>query len=684
MKKSLIFVLLLAPFYGALSQRTLDILTPPYAEEPYAITFEDVAYFTYNRSTHFTSFDGVDFVQFDFPEIGSIQLTYDFWKNEMTVLGTALYLRLYNGVEGHLYKFDGRSFTRIPMPGNVVSKPITYQGKIYTLVLVGSEAKLFSYDGGSVVEISGSAIPATSGYNLIVAGEYLYSIGTGYYVYQPSTLKRFNGSTSVVLPSMAFSSGIKNIVSVPGTVEIYIELDNHNIIHYNRSRWRTVYDGSEGNISAFVMWNNVLYFQINAVNSKLYKDNGSVTSEVIFPGSAKPAKGSNVVLYLNKLFIPAELPGNIYQIYTYDGTSFTVNFELPVPLYFPHSFIREGNYAIITKFRNGPTVFEYDGTDYTEINAPDDKHIGNFLTSTSCFYLWNVTHYDPYEYVSEIAKENRECPAVVTIIPEALRNYERIGLYLNGKYRDWCWTDLFWDFKIDPICPIPEICPDPVFGIALSDDYGKEIWEEKFDKPIQIQFPFEDKQAYTLTLSSIQDKSKEALFVFDDDLVKNGIAALDITMLPQKDYFLLTAEADKGKQVPFMMSLLNRNGKTIWQEKFTAPMSQEITAYVDEPGVTLQFSSIPNNINDLKNYGITGISIFPNPSKGKLSVEIESNEEKVPVMLTIADLNGHVLWRNEVMAPGTQNVDLSNQKAGLYILTITVGKARVSEQIKLE
>lgn len=253
MKKSLIFVLLLAPFYGALSQRTLDILTPPYAEEPYAITFEDVAYFTYNRSTHFTSFDGVDFVQFDFPEIGSIQLTYDFWKNEMTVLGTALYLRLYNGVEGHLYKFDGRSFTRIPMPGNVVSKPITYQGKIYTLVLVGSEAKLFSYDGGSVVEISGSAIPATSGYNLIVAGEYLYSIGTGYYVYQPSTLKRFNGSTSVVLPSMAFSSGIKNIVSVPGTVEIYIELDNHNIIHYNRSRWRTVYDASEGNISAFVM-----------------------------------------------------------------------------------------------------------------------------------------------------------------------------------------------------------------------------------------------------------------------------------------------------------------------------------------------------------------------------------------------------------------------------------------------
>src|SRR5690606_10644624 len=173
-----------------------------------------------------------------------------------------------------------------------------------------------------------------------------------------------------------------------------------------------------------------------------------------------------------KLMIPAEVPGRGAWMFEYDGRDFVRSFEFPVPLNNPVAFIKNENYGIITNPRNGPIAYEYDGTSYTEVSAPDEKHLAGFLTSTSCVDLWHITYYNPLDYVSVIGKIDLGCPpATTTIIPEGLTSFDRIDIGLHGRYRDWCWTDIFIDWEIVPICPIPEVCSGPKFNISLSDLY---------------------------------------------------------------------------------------------------------------------------------------------------------------------------------------------------------------------
>ncbi len=65
----------------------------------------------------------------------------------------------------------------------------------------------------------------------------------------------------------------------------------------------------------------------------------------------------------------------------------------------------------------------------------------------------------------------------------------------------------------------------------------------------------------------------------------------------------------------------------------------------------------------------SSIYIYPNPTKGLLRVEINSNGASKPVSLQVYDMSGRMLLQESNVASST-TVDLSNQPAGTYILQL--------------
>jgi len=74
------------------------------------------------------------------------------------------------------------------------------------------------------------------------------------------------------------------------------------------------------------------------------------------------------------------------------------------------------------------------------------------------------------------------------------------------------------------------------------------------------------------------------------------------------------------------------------------------------------------------NIGDKEISIFPNPTKGKLRVEISNIEDGDIIILKVFDLQGKEIYTNEKLS--NYDIDLSNYENGVYLLDIILNKEK--------
>jgi len=74
------------------------------------------------------------------------------------------------------------------------------------------------------------------------------------------------------------------------------------------------------------------------------------------------------------------------------------------------------------------------------------------------------------------------------------------------------------------------------------------------------------------------------------------------------------------------------------------------------------------------NIGDKEISIFPNPTKGKLRVEISNIEDGDIIILKVFDLSGREIYSNEKLS--NYDIDLSNYENGVYLLDIILNKEK--------
>ena len=75
---------------------------------------------------------------------------------------------------------------------------------------------------------------------------------------------------------------------------------------------------------------------------------------------------------------------------------------------------------------------------------------------------------------------------------------------------------------------------------------------------------------------------------------------------------------------------------------------------------------------------LTDLHVYPNPSKGMFTIELGTDISKAQV--TILDINGRVIYENEIINPTTQ-IDLSSVEKGVYFLQLTANGNRANKKL---
>jgi hypothetical protein len=113
--------------------------------------------------------------------------------------------------------------------------------------------------------------------------------------------------------------------------------------------------------------------------------------------------------------------------------------------------------------------------------------------------------------------------------------------------------------------------------------------------------------------------------------------------------------------------------------KVPSPLNVTLTANnpsQDNVNVSVNSNSAVTGLKDLQDIYVEGI--FPNPVADKTTVNISLNQNS-KVLMTLTDVNGRLLQnKNLDLSSGTNqiNLDLSNEAAGIYHLSLTNGSAK--------
>ncbi|HEY9045480.1 MAG TPA: T9SS type A sorting domain-containing protein [Ohtaekwangia sp.] len=645
-----------------------------------SIFYNDKLYTAEAGATYLKGYDGTTVTQYNYPAVGGeatrVYTQYQF-KEPFVAFQSKLFVTLSNSSGQFLYNFNGSTFTSVALPGQPVSNPVVYNGQLYILTRSSTGLELLAYNGTTTSVAA--TYPLTDGFNmkLFSAASYLYvsyvDNATDYYTH----VIRYDGLTSLMLPPLA-SLDVYEIVATPGTENILLCIPGYYMYHFDGVNLVTLVDEVGAFFSAMFSWNGALYFMEGyepVLPGNLFKYESGVLSTIGLPDGANPVYGSVPVVYNNAIYIPAEFPDSSKGIYKYNGTTVTyftglsgLEDKIWTGIWLG---VRNGNLLIIPDTDAGDYAYEYNSTTFTftNITAPGGETIKNYLGSVGCWHAWTLHSASGYAVGREDA-----FTCAMAVIPSPLWNFNNVSIYPYAPDRDWCWTGIDIHWEIDPICPVPKLCPGPKFQVSLINKAGIVSWQKEFSKPFEASFGLPDKLAYTLVTSVSNDKGYTKVAELESSLVSQGITSVQFDMKPREKYFRLEVQTDKQEKIPFILALVNAKGKVIWKESFTAPLNKEITARVTEPGVLLRLLPETSIRKTCRDYGIYRIANYPNPARERLTVDIQSDESwQTPAEITLMNMNGTSVFSRKVDTAGQHHFELSGQKTGLYILKVSVG-----------
>lgn len=657
------------------AQHVMEMIEGDYSSPPRSLV-HDNRLFIPTGST-LKVYTGEAFEDFSLPVVGGIRLTF---SQDIFSFRGSPYLTMYAEPDNwFIGRFTGSGVSNFRLPHSLISNVIVFNGLAYLVLRTTSGEKLYSFNGTSLVEVA--SFTGETRYNLHVAGSFLYIDGSDR---RSRTLHRYNGATLTSIPVPSSSRGLSDVFQIRSSSSAYIVLYDV-LYHYNGVTLTEVFRHPyELGIANPVMWNGVLYFRYytgGTFEELLYRCSGTTLTEVTLPAGTSLSESINdgvVTIYRDHLYTPL-LVEDETVVYRFDGATWES----------VYNWGDRGN-SLTIKERRGKLVFyrvvndriavEYDGASTFESFGlpPGIDWFAEPAGTTACYHLWMTGRVEDDEHKWSFVKETFDTvcvtpsPGSASVIPANLGEFERFGMGHHARDRDWCWTGIDVDWDIIPICLTPP-CAPPSVQTTLVDKTGKISWQKIFDKPFTSSFSLSDTQPYTLSVAVEKDKKFGSVLLLDKDLVNKGVDDLSIDFRPKQDYFRLTVSTDKQQEVPMIMTLRNTAGASLWEKKFTAPFDDVISAYIAKAGDYLQFSlqAQPKSI-----------SYYPNPFNGKLNFTTDNGSDAIAI--AVSDMNGKVITQKQLKDSGEHSIDITGQKPGLYILTITEGKTIRKELIQLQ
>lgn len=620
---------------------------------------------------------------YSYPLMGGRRLRYPSQRPPALYNGQ-VYFALSNDTTLFLYRFNGSSLTSITVPGTLVSNPVTYGAYLYVLSQSGSTIQLYRYNGTSFSPVSGGSIPEGITHRLEVAGSYLYLIGDGHYGTQETFIKRYNGVSFATISPI--DDDVDKIYAV-GNTAYFLVGGGLKLLYYDGATTSTIFD-EPWTISSAAIWRGDLYFLHTfidePVNEPLYRAHGGVVSAIPMPADSKLYPYSHVTEYNDAIYLVATYGDSDNRALRYDGAGFTDFFNIPRPEYNAGTlYERDGGFIIQPTIVNGRYAYAEEDSVFTEIRAREGDLITKWLSSTACNHLWLILYYDRRDKVNPhrwaLMKESKGCEppdTPVLVIPRHFAQFEKFEFDPFARDRGWCWSDIVIDWHIPP-CQFPD-CPDPLYSVSMYDKSGKLAWQTKIDKPALLGIPLKDDQPYSARFTDIG--TQQDLLLFDENLVEKGIESISLSMKPGENFFNIVAKTDKGVNVPLKVELLGGKGEVLWTKEFLAPFDEQITDKVKTPGQKLRFS-----VPDIEKKSIiTGLDVYPNPSKGLINLQVQSDNAFTEAQLSITTLLGQKILDRKIAIPFNQQVRLNGIRPGMYVLKLVTGKEVTSRIIKVE
>jgi hypothetical protein len=676
----------------AYNQRLLQVLTDANDSHPETVALNGNVIIL--GGDGMTIYDDETIVTRNYPNVGGVRLR-GIYFGKTPLFRSEIYLTLANGDIRYLYRFNGTVFRRMTIPGTIVSSAIVFGDNLYILSQVDDIIKLFRYDGSTVTEIAGTALPITYGYKMFVGNNYLYLIAQGFDSREPSMAKRFNGITTSTIPYADFYGTLKDVLAIGETGRVYFIINSH--IVYFDGTVATEINSSVGYDDA-VIWRNELHFLTSTImGRKMYRATGAILTEIVPAAGTTFFSTCNLVVYRDRIYTQIDYGSGNTEIMQYDGVSFLPLLPLPVVSSQTKLFLRDDDLIIQPYFIGARHAIEYNGSEFMTILAPKDFILTHYLNVSDCNYIWtsytDMGFEDPYHWMFLKEAKDSCTPqpppppppplTAVMVIPEHFIDYDRIDLKFDGNDRGWCWNEVIFDWGTPPVCSIPP-CPDPVYQIRFANPGGKIAWQENFTKPFKVPVPLKDNKPYIASIFSVNKEATQPLIVMDDNLVHKGITTIKLSMKPTSEYFNLSASTDKNIKIPLKVSLLNAKGKPIWEKEFIAPFYVDIADKVKEPGQTLFFTVPQGPKQSSESSVITSFNFYPNPAKGQLALEVKTGDKIVNTELTIASMQGEILLKKVIQAPFMNSVTLPPRKPGLYILKLKTGDEILTKLLWLE
>jgi hypothetical protein len=251
-------------------------------------------------------------------------------------------------------------------------------------------------------------------------------------------------------------------------------------------------------------------------------------------------------------------------------------------------------------------------------------------------------------------------------VPELLRPFEDFEVDFFAYDRGDCWTEI----NINWTCFRPPYCTPPDMNASLSFQ-GKTLWESSFTKPISASLP-QSKDFRTFSLKAKDGQAYKQVLLVDDKLVKNGVKRLSFKTNSVDKSVVLNLETD-GAQIAVTVSMLNLQGKTLWTEQFMAPFQKKLSNEFNEPVAFISISGPADKAS---------LTYYPNPSNGAFKVMLDP-QLSLPAELTVYDMQGFQVHR-QMIKESQAPINLSGQKAGLYVLRVKSGSNEIRELIHIK
>jgi hypothetical protein len=480
------------------------------------------------------------------------------------------------------------------------------------------------------------------------------------------------------------------------------------------------------------VYHNLLYIgtadtHLSRVDGWVTYDGTSTFTRVDFPAGFTHESWARMVVYHNRLYTLLTGTDHIRRLvsYDYDGSDFVVApvadlADAPIGIIGDRLMLNQGpGFAgdhfvafdgttastlplpAATPTRSSKTYFNgqlylrlgatrdeqlyaFNGRSYTHVPTNPGIFDGYDAEVYKCSLYFGLSIFDgPVTRPSLVALSY---PLACSSFPLAglVREFDFIDLHVYGRERNWCWNEIFIDWKVEPICFVPPLCPDPYPIQATLSENTKPIWSTLAKTPPLAGLPNVADKPYTFSLGIQNDNTLHDILQLDDSLIYAGVEELNFKITPAKQSFWLEVQTHKQRPVNLDVTLVDAFGRTLWQQQLTAPFKKDLKVKTPIAGTAFVIKADRKSCRPPRKDALDAIRFYPNPFRGVLTVDLTKVQNNTPVCVSIYDNRGNKILTETIRGSETETLVLQDKKPGLYLITFQNGRSSRRELIQLK